>query len=61
MSELPHPARPVYRLRIMSTRGDDIRRLRARLKALLRSHGWRCVSVEQEYARHPKPSERATP
>jgi hypothetical protein len=44
----PQPARPVYRLRIMSIRGDEIRHLRALLKVLLRQHGWRCISVEQE-------------
>ena len=46
----PRPARPVYRLRIMSLRGDGIHELRALLKRLLRPHRWRCVSVERECA-----------
>jgi hypothetical protein len=39
--------RPVYVLRLQSLHGDDIRRLRLLLKALLRRHGLRCLSVEE--------------
>jgi hypothetical protein len=46
--------RPTFILKIRSLRGDDIRRLRALLKVLLRAHQWRCISVEQERA--PAPS-----
>jgi hypothetical protein len=42
--------RPVYRLRLTSMRGDDIRHLRILLKTLLRRYGWKCVSVEEEEA-----------
>ena len=42
------PQGPIFVLRLRSLRGDDIRRLRALLKVLLRQHGWRCISVEQE-------------
>jgi len=44
----PHPARPVYRLRIMSIRGDDTRRLRWALKAMPRRRGLQCISIEIE-------------
>ena len=43
-----HSRTAVYLLRLKSIRGDDIHKLRRLLKVLLRSHGWRCVSVEQE-------------
>jgi hypothetical protein len=39
---------PVYVLRLESLRGDDIRRLRWLLKALLRRLGLRCISIEPE-------------
>jgi hypothetical protein len=39
---------PVYVLRLQSLRGDDIRRLRWVLKALLRRFGLRCISIEIE-------------
>jgi hypothetical protein len=49
MSEPQPPQRPVYVLRLQSLRGtDDIRRLRAALKASLRRLGLRCLSVEKE-------------
>jgi hypothetical protein len=34
----------VYLLRLKSIRGDDSK-LRRLIKVLLRSHGWRCVSI----------------
>jgi hypothetical protein len=40
--------RPIYLVRLESLRGDDIRRLRWLLKALLRRLGLRCLSVEEE-------------
>jgi hypothetical protein len=43
--------RPVYLLRLESRRGDDIRRLRWLLKALLRRLGLRCISLEPEARR----------
>jgi hypothetical protein len=42
------PLRPVYLLRLQSLCGDDIRRLRWLLKALLRRLGLRCLSIEEE-------------
>jgi hypothetical protein len=41
---------PIFVLRLRSVRGEDIHHLRALLKVLLRWHGWRCVSLEQETA-----------
>jgi hypothetical protein len=35
-------------LRLQSPRGDDVRRLRLALKALLRRFRLRCLSVEEE-------------
>jgi hypothetical protein len=40
--------RSIYLLRLESLRGDDIRRLRLLLKALLRRLGLRCLSVEEQ-------------
>jgi hypothetical protein len=41
--------RPIYLLRLQSLRGaDDIRRLGLLLKALLRRHELRCISIEIE-------------
>jgi hypothetical protein len=45
--------RPVYLLRLVSPRGDDIRRLRWLLKVLLRRYGLRCISVSIE--EEPRP------
>jgi hypothetical protein len=39
--------RPVYVLRLQSPGGDDIRRLRLLLKALLRRYGLRCLGIEE--------------
>jgi hypothetical protein len=40
---------PVYLIRLRSTRsGNDIRKLRAILKTLLRRFGFRCLSVIEE-------------
>jgi hypothetical protein len=44
----PQRRRPIYLLRLQSLRGDDIRRLRLLLKALLRRLGLRCLSLEEE-------------
>jgi hypothetical protein len=47
----PAPARQgpsVYVLRLVSPRGDDIRRLRLLLKLLLRRYQLRCLSVTEE-------------
>jgi hypothetical protein len=44
---------PIFVLRLRSLRGDDVRRLRALLKVLLRRYGWRCVSLEQEMTPRP--------
>jgi hypothetical protein len=44
----PAAPRQVYVLRLHSPRGDDIRRLRWLLKALLRRHELRCLIVEEE-------------
>jgi hypothetical protein len=43
---------PAFILRLRSLRGDDIHKLRRLLKVLVRSHGWCCVSVEQERKTH---------
>jgi hypothetical protein len=44
--------RPVYLLRLQPLRGaDDIRRLRLLLKALLRRHELKCISIEVEVQR----------
>jgi hypothetical protein len=48
MSEQPRQRRPGYLLRRESLRGDDIRRLRWLLKALLRRHALKCISIEIE-------------
>jgi hypothetical protein len=45
------PVPPVYLLRLVSLRGDDVRTLRWILKTLLRRFGWRAVSVEEEARR----------
>ena len=43
---------PIYLIRVRSTRnGDDIRKLRAILKTLLRRFGFRCVSIVEEARR----------
>jgi hypothetical protein len=48
----PRQRRPVYLLRLQSLRGpNEIRRLRAVLKALLRRLGLRCISIEIEAQR----------
>ena len=41
-------AAPIFVLRLQSPRGDDVRRLRLALKALLRRPGLRCISIEIE-------------
>jgi hypothetical protein len=51
----PAPARQapsVYVLRLVSPRGDDIRRLRLLLKLLLRRYQLRCLSVIEERQHH---------
>jgi hypothetical protein len=45
------PQGPIFVLRLRSLRGDDVRRLRALLKVLLRRHGWKCVSLDVEDGR----------
>jgi hypothetical protein len=52
MSEAPgseRGQRPIYLLRITQTRAvNDVRALRWLLKKMLRSLGWRALSVEEE-------------
>jgi hypothetical protein len=47
-SQITQAPQPVYRVRLTSPHGDDIRRLRWALKALLRRLGLRCLSIEEE-------------
>jgi len=42
------PNRPTYVLKLQPLRGAGIHGLRAILKRLLRSHGFRCVSAVEE-------------
>jgi hypothetical protein len=43
--------RPVFTIRLVATKPGAIHRLRALLKTLARTHGFRCLSAEEDRER----------
>jgi hypothetical protein len=49
------PSRPTYVIKLQSLHGSSIHALRAVLKRLLRTHGFRCVSAKEIPAQQDSP------
>jgi hypothetical protein len=54
------PTGPVFTIKLRSIRGDGIHGLRAILKRLLRSHGFKCIAAFEEFL-HSRSCRRTVP